>query len=189
MNIRAVSTTLVVAVLVIAVVAGVGVYLVVQQLSTPNVAEKPLVIGFSISISGDFAVPGRKQLEGIELWKDWINSKGGIYVKDQNKYYKVELKYYDDKSSKDEVIRLYEKLINEDKVDILLSPYSSTLALTAAGITEKYGRLMVVVGANSDTIFKQGYKNIVGTYTPASKMLTQAIDILLEKVQNPSVAI
>lgn len=189
MNLRAVSTTLVVAVLVIAVVAGIGVYLAVQQLSTPTVAEKPLVIGFSISISGDFAVPGRKQLEGIELWKDWINSKGGIFVKDQNKYYKVELKYYDDKSSKDEVIRLYEKLINEDKVDILLSPYSSTLALTAAGITEKYGRLMVVVGANSDTIFKQGYKNIVGTYTPASKMLTQAIDILLEKVQNPSVAI
>ncbi|MEM2238426.1 MAG: amino acid ABC transporter substrate-binding protein [Candidatus Caldarchaeum sp.] len=189
MNSCAVSATVLAALLIIVVVAGVAVYFIVQQLSAPTVSEKPLTIGFSISISGDFAVPGRKQLEGIELWKDWINAKGGIYVKDQNKYYKVELKYYDDKSSKDEVIRLYEKLINEDKVDILLSPYSSTLALTAAGISEKYSRLMVVVGANSDTIFKQGYRYIVGTYTPASKMLTQAIDVLLQHIQSPSIAV
>lgn len=146
MKLKGISTTALAAILVVVVVAAVSSYLIIQQLTAPTVAERPLTIGFSISISGDFAVPGRKQLEGIELWKDWINAKGGIYVKDQNKYYKVELKYYDDKSSKDEVIRLYEKLINEDRVDILLSPYSSTLALTAAGITEKYGRLMVVVG-------------------------------------------
>ncbi|MEM4574230.1 MAG: amino acid ABC transporter substrate-binding protein [Candidatus Caldarchaeum sp.] len=186
---RAISSTALAAVIIVALVAVIAGFFVFQQLTAPSVAERPLRIGFSISISGDFAVPGRKQLEGIELWKEWINAKGGIFVKDQNKYYKVELVYYDDKSSKDEVIRLYEKLINEDKVDILISPYSSTLALTAAGITEKYGRLMVVVGANSDRIFQQGYKNIVGTYTPASKMLTQAIDILLEKIPSPTVAI
>uniref|UniRef100_A0A7C5Y9W3 Branched-chain amino acid ABC transporter substrate-binding protein n=1 Tax=Caldiarchaeum subterraneum TaxID=311458 RepID=A0A7C5Y9W3_CALS0 len=186
---RAISSTALAAVIIVALVAVIAGFFVFQQLTAPSVAERPLRIGFSISISGDFAVPGRKQLEGIELWKEWINAKGGIFVKDQNKYYKVELVYYDDKSSKDEVIRLYEKLINEDKVDILISPYSSTLALTAAGITEKYWRLMVVVGANSDRIFQQGYKNIVGTYTPASKMLTQAIDILLEKIPSPTVAI
>ncbi len=188
-SIRAISRTFAIALVITVIIVGIGISIVVNRLSTPTTAEKPLTVGFSISISGVFAVPGKKQLEGIELWKDWINAKGGIYVRGENKYYKVELKYYDDRSSKDEVIRLYEKLINEDKVDILLSPYSSTLALTAAGITEKYGRLMIVVGANSDTIFKQGYRYIVGTYTPASKMLTQAIDILLENVQSPSVAI
>jgi len=186
---KAVSKNLAAILVVVALVAAAAVYFIVGQVTTPSIAERPLTIGFSISISGDFAVPGRKQLEGIELWKDWVNSKGGIYVREENKYYKVELKYYDDKSSKDEVIRLYEKLINEDKVDILLSPYSSTLALTAAGISEKYGKLMIVVGANSDTIFSQGYRYIVGTYTPASKMLTQAVDILLEKIPKPTIAI
>jgi branched-chain amino acid transport system substrate-binding protein len=175
---------LVAVIAVVLVVGAVAAVLVLSQPSKPTVAERPLTIGFSISISGDFAVPGKKQLEGIELWKDYINGRGGIFVKDENKYYKVELKYYDDKSSKDEVIRLYEKLINEDKVDILFSPYSSTLALTAAGISEKYGRLMIVVGANSDTIFKQGYRYIVGTYTPASKMLAQAIDVVLKHKQS-----
>jgi branched-chain amino acid transport system substrate-binding protein len=183
------KAALVAVIAVVLVVGTVAAVLVLSQPSKPTVAERPLTIGFSISISGDFAVPGKKQLEGIELWKDYVNGRGGIFVKDENKYYKVELKYYDDKSSKDEVIRLYEKLINEDKVDILFSPYSSTLALTAAGISEKYGRLMIVVGANSDTIFKQGYRYIVGTYTPASKMLAQAIDVVLKHKQSPSVAI
>jgi ABC-type branched-subunit amino acid transport system substrate-binding protein len=113
------KAALVAVIAVVLVVGAVAAVLVLSQPSQPTVAERPLTIGFSISISGDFAVPGKKQLEGIELWKDYINGRGGIFVKDENKYYKVELKYYDDKSSKDEVIRLYEKLINEDKVDIL----------------------------------------------------------------------
>ncbi len=54
-----------------------------------------------------------KQLEGIELWKDWINAKGAIYIRE------VELKYYDVRSGRDEAIRLYEKLISYLHIRVL----------------------------------------------------------------------
>ena len=80
-------------------------------------------------------------------------------------------KFYDDESNKDRVQELYTRLINNDKADFLISPYSSGLADAAAVIAQQYKRIMVTAGASSDSTQYKGYSLVYMTYTPASKYL------------------
>src|SRR5207244_11185520 len=59
-------------------------------------------------------------------------------------------------------------LLQEDRVDILLGPYSSNLTLAAAEIAEEQKKLLWNYGGTSDEIFSRGWKYVVGTSTPAS---------------------
>ncbi len=61
--------------------------------------------------------------------------------------YMPEMKFYDDESKNDRVQALYTKIINEDKADFLLSPYSSGLARSAAVVSEQNGKVMITAGA------------------------------------------
>ncbi|WP_457630350.1 amino acid ABC transporter substrate-binding protein [Oceanithermus sp.] len=135
-----------------------------------------ITIGLTVSKTGKYNVESVNQLNGIKLWQQWINDQGGIPV--GNKKYKVELKYYDDESKAERVQQLYSRLISQDKVDFLISPYSSGLTAKAAVISEQYGKVMVATGAASDSIFKLGYENVYQIYTPASRYLTATIDML-----------
>jgi branched-chain amino acid transport system substrate-binding protein len=73
---------------------------------------------------------------------------------------------------------LYTKLINEDKADFLISPYSSGLAKAAAVVSEQNGKVMVTTGAADDATMEQGFKNIYQLYTPASRYMAGAVDLL-----------
>ncbi|MBW1973969.1 MAG: amino acid ABC transporter substrate-binding protein [Deltaproteobacteria bacterium] len=137
-----------------------------------------LTIGFTMSQTGKFNSESKEQYQGLKLWASQVNSQGGIFVKALNKKLKVRLKYYDDESSKDRVQQLYVRLINQDKADFLISPYSSGLTASAAIIAEQYGRIMMATGAASDSIFNKGYTHVFQIYTPASRYLTGALDIL-----------
>ena len=140
-----------------------------------------IVIGYTASQTGKFATESRAQVNGLKLWAEDVNRDGGIFVKDSGKKFKVVLKGYDDESSKDRVQQLYTKLINEDKADFLISPYSSGLTASAAVVTEQYGKILIATGAASDKIFAKGYEYVYQIYTPASRYLTDAVDILKEK--------
>ncbi len=141
-------------------------------------AEQYIKIGFTMSKTGKLNEESQQQFEGLKLWADQVNAKGGIYVKSLGKKLKVKLIYYDDESSKDRVQQLYTKLITQDKVDFLISPYSSGLTASAAVVASQYGKIMIAVGAASDSIFDKGYNCIYQIYTPASRYLTGAIDML-----------
>ncbi len=137
-----------------------------------------IVIGFTIS-SGRFEHESTMQFRGIQLWAEWVNTHGGIKV--GGKTYYVKLVYYDDHSSKDLVQQLYEKLITQDHVNFLFSPYSSGLSMAAVPIAEKYHVPIIVVGAASDAIFtKLQPKCAFQIYTPASKYLASSVDLIRE---------
>ena len=87
-------------------------------------------------------------------------------------------KFYDDESKKERVQELYTKLISSDKADFLISPYSSGLADAAAVIAQQYNKIMITAGAASDSTYKKGYTLIYQAYTPASRYLTGAVDLL-----------
>ena len=96
------------------------------------------------------------------MWADDLNGRGALLGR------KVELVYYDDESDPHKSFQLYERLITEDKVDLLLGPYSSPLTLTASNAAEKYGFPMVAAGGASDAIWERGLSNIFGVDAPAS---------------------
>jgi ABC-type branched-subunit amino acid transport system substrate-binding protein len=138
-----------------------------------------ILIGFTASQTGALNVESVRQMDGLHLWMDQVNKAGGIKLPDGT-LVKVKDKYYDDESKKDRVQELYTKLINEDKANFLISPYSSGLADAAAVIAQQYGRIMITTGAASDSTYKKGYTLVYQTYTPASHYLTGAVDILMK---------
>jgi branched-chain amino acid transport system substrate-binding protein len=147
--------------------------------TTAPVVTKTLNIGFTNSQTGAQQVASTKQTEGIKLWVDQVTKAGGIKLKDGT-VLMPKITFYDDESKLDRVSALYTKLINDDKVDFLLSPYSSGLVKGAAVVSEQNGKVMVTAGGADDATMEQGFQNIYQVYTPASKYLTGAIDLMLK---------
>ncbi|MEM3486534.1 MAG: ABC transporter substrate-binding protein, partial [Candidatus Methanomethyliaceae archaeon] len=102
-------------------------------------------IGFTLSKSG-FAATSSETLhwKPYNLWKEQVNAAGGIYVKELGKKLPVEFIWYDDKSDIESVIRLYEKLITEDQVDFVLTPWGTGFNLPLVPLITKYGHPFIM---------------------------------------------
>jgi branched-chain amino acid transport system substrate-binding protein len=140
-------------------------------------AAKTVVIGFTASQTGKLNVEGMRQINGLNLWMERANAAGGVKLADGS-VVKFASKFYDDESNKGRVQELYTKLINDDKADFLVSPYSSGLTDAAAVIAQQNNKIMLTAGAASDSTYKKGFTLVYQTYTPASRYLTGAVDIL-----------
>ena len=130
---------------------------------TPALADhRPgnvVVMGGTLSLTGRYAVNAGLVLEGRKIYLEELNARGGLLG------HKVELKIYDDKSKKRPAIELYEKLITEDKVDLVLGPYGSKLTGAMANVTERY-RQPFVAYAGSSVIYQRGRKYIFSQPAP-----------------------
>jgi branched-chain amino acid transport system substrate-binding protein len=113
-----------------------------------------VLIGGAISQTGQYAEPAGRQVNSIKLWVDEVNARGGLLG------HKVRLELLDDKSDVQTAIKLYEKLITEDKVDVLLAPYSSGITEAVANVNERYKMPFVAYGAASSSIWEKGRKYI-----------------------------
>ena len=137
---------------------------------------EPIRIGMTVSSAGAFALASQSGTRGIDIWVDEVNAKGGIEVGGRKR--KVELVKLDDRSDKQMVTRVYEKLITDDKVDVLFGPFGSTLTGAAATVTERLGKFMVIWSAASDQIYQQGFKSIVSaTQMPVSAVPSMSIEL------------
>jgi len=112
-----------------------------------------VVIGGTLSLSGRYAEPAKRYLNVYRLYVDELNGRGGLLG------HKVELRTLDDKSDRHTAIELYEKLITEDNVDLLLAPYSSWLNDAVANVMERYQRPFIASGA-AKAIWERGRKYV-----------------------------
>jgi branched-chain amino acid transport system substrate-binding protein len=149
--------------------------IVFASLPLPAAAQTPIKIGASMSVTGTYAKPGTYQKQGYDVCIDELNAKGGILGR------KVELVIYDDQSTPATAVRLYEKLITEDKVDAVMGPYSSAVSEAVANVTEKYKKVMVAPLAATTSIFKKGRKYIFMVITPAENYLDGLIDMAAKR--------
>ena len=147
----------------------------VAMLSLPADAQGPIRIGASLSLTGTYAKLGKNQHEGYQLCIKDLNAKGGLLGR------KAELVMYDDQSLPATAVRLYEKLITEDKVDAVMGPYSSPVSEAAANVTEKYKKVMVAPLAATTSIFKKGRKYIFMVISPAESYLEGLIDMAAKR--------
>ena len=161
----------------LAILACVCLVLTVVMAQAQAPAAKTVVIGFTASQTGKLNVEGMRQINGLNLWMEKANAAGGVKLADGS-VVKFASKFYDDESNKGRVQELYTKLINDDKADFLVSPYSSPLADAAAVIAQQNNKIMLTTGAASDSTYKKGFTLVYQTYTPASRYLTGAVDIL-----------
>lgn len=139
--------------------------------------EVTLVIGFTSSITGKYETSSGRQVRGFNLWMEQVNEAGGVELSDGT-IVKFEAVTYDDESASERVQELYTILATEDEADLLISPYSSGLTAAASVIAEQYGKVMITTGAADDNNYKQGFTQVFQIYTPASRYLAGAVDLL-----------
>ncbi len=138
-------------------------------------AEGPIRIGASLSLSGTYASLGQNQRRGYELCAKDVNARGGVLGR------RIEFVLYDDQSDPSTGVRLYEKLISQDKVDVLLGPYSSPITEAVANVNEKYMMPMVAPQASTTSIFRKGRKYIFMVTSPAEVYLEGLIDLAVRQ--------
>jgi len=130
-------------------------------------------IGVSVSLTGRHAAVGQEYLNGLQLWADMVNERGGIVV--AGKPYKVQLVVEDDESSAEKARQIYYDFIHKVYVDYLISPAVDDLAQPVVEIAEQ-GNTILIYTASLDTVFGLGYKHIYQIATPASELLIPAVE-------------
>ncbi len=102
-------------------------------------AKDKIRIGNPIALSGPSA-PGAMmtQIRSYDMWLEDVNAKGGIYVKELGKKLPVEIIRYDDKSDIGTTVKLFEKLVLDEKVDFILPPWGTAFHFAIAPLTTKY---------------------------------------------------
>ena len=103
------------------------------------------------------------------FWQSNVNERGGILAADGNRY-PVEIIYYDDKSDAATTAKLVEKLITEDKVDLIFGPFSSTCVGPSSAVTEKYKVVMIEAAGNARSLFERGFKYLFTTLKVADDL-------------------
>ena len=129
---------------------------------------REIKIGGTMAVTGTFAVEwGPNAKTFMEEWAKMMNERGGVFVKEANAKLPIKLTVYDDGSSPDRAVELYERLATTDKVDFFTGPATSPITIRASTVAEKYGIPMVTAEANSPAIFARGFKWLVGADRPA----------------------
>jgi branched-chain amino acid transport system substrate-binding protein len=135
----------------------------VAQEATPaaSLSGEPILIGAAISTTGSNGRTGLYQQEAYLLWEEQTNAGAGLLGRP------VHMILYDDQSDPATGARLYERLLTEDNVDLILGPYSSSVTQAVAQVTERAGQPMLAAGASASDIWARGYQYVFGVYSVA----------------------
>jgi branched-chain amino acid transport system substrate-binding protein len=128
-----------------------------------SAATKPIRIGVSLGLSGQYSLPAGMQRRAFELWRDKVNGAGGILGRP------VELVVEDDGSEPETARAIYRRFVDSRSFDVFIAPYSSDLTSAVAPIIEEAGIPMLAPGAAADDVYRHGYRNLFGILTPASR--------------------
>ncbi len=129
--------------------AGLTVMAALAFAAAPARSEEPVKIGFGMSLTGPLAANGKMSLVAMQVWEADINAAGGLLGRP------VKLVYYDDQSKPAEVPAIYSKLLDIDKVDLIVSGYASTQIAAALPVAIGRKKLFVsLFGTGVNDAFK-----------------------------------
>jgi len=149
-------------------------------------AAEPIKIGFGMGLTGGLASAGKAALLGMKIWEEEINAKGGLLGRP------VKLIYYDDQSSPATVPGIFTKLLDIDKVDIVMGDYGTNLLAPAMPVViqhkmtffalfgldvnkefkyERYFSMVPTGGPDPSASFSQGFFEVAAAQNPKPKTL------------------
>src|ERR671936_105179 len=112
-------------------------------LANVTMAAEPIRVGMSMALTGSVAPIGKQVLTALQIWRDDVNAKGGLLGR------AVELVFYDDQSNPTNIPQLYTKLIEVDKVDLLIGPYATNMVAPAIPVLMAHDKTTIGILANS----------------------------------------
>src|SRR5580658_7779898 len=110
-------------------------------------AADPITIGFGMALTGGLAPNGKGALFAMQIWEKEINAKGGLLGRP------VKLVYYDDQSNPATIPGIYTKLLDVDKVDLVVSGYATNMVAPAMPVIMQHGKAFIglfALAANSE---------------------------------------
>jgi branched-chain amino acid transport system substrate-binding protein len=133
-------------------------------------APAEIKIGTLYAASGAFAAISMPVHQGLKLWVDQKNAEGGVFVKPYNKKIPIKLIAYDDQSNTATAATLYNQLITQDKVDILVSDSGSVLTSVAVPIAREHKMLLIDQTGTGAAFFSKDNPYIVLMSDPVSSI-------------------
>ena len=106
-------------------------------------AADPVRVGMSMALTGGVAPIGKQVITALQIWRDDVNAKGGLLVRP------IELVFYDDQSNPANVPQIYTKLIDVDKVDLLIGPYATNMVAPAIPVLMQSKKTTIGILANA----------------------------------------
>jgi len=143
-------------------------------------AADPIKIGFGMALTGPLAANGKMSLVAMQVWEDDINAQGGLLGRP------VKLIYYDDQSNPSQVPAIYSKLLDVDKVDLIVSGYASTQIAAAMPVAIQHKKLFVSLfgtGINEKFHYPKYFSMIPNGPTPKPAFTRGFFKVA--EVQNP----
>ena len=148
------------------------VLVVASVIGVPSFAQQPIRIGASLSLTGkQYSLQGGYGREGYLLCEKHVNARGGVLGRP------IEFVIYDDGSDEKVAVRLYEKLITEDKVDAVLGPYGSAITDAVADVNEKHRKLMIAPMAATTSIWEKGRRYLIMMLSPVESLPEGLLDL------------
>jgi branched-chain amino acid transport system substrate-binding protein len=117
----------------------VGLVAAMATVTAPALAQssEPITIGLAMSVTGPLAPNGKQALAGAKIWEEETNAKGGLLGR------KVKLVTYDDQSNPANVPGIYTKLLDVDKVDLVVSGYATNMVAPAMPVVMQKGKTFI----------------------------------------------
>jgi branched-chain amino acid transport system substrate-binding protein len=137
---------------------------------TSGGAKPPILIGASLSLTGDFSADGQAYEKGYELWEHDVNAHGGLLGR------KVQLVILNDNSSPTQVDTNYTDLITVHHVNLTFGPFSSLLTAPAAEVAHRYGFAFVEGAGGAPLVFSEKLPNVFDVSLPVANELDPLVD-------------
>jgi branched-chain amino acid transport system substrate-binding protein len=144
-------------------------------------SQTPITIGFGMALTGGLAPNGKAALLAMQIWEEETNAKGGLLGRP------VKLVYYDDQSNPATVPGLYTKLLDVDKVDIVVSGYATNMIAPALPVVMQHKRTFLgLLGLSVNSEFNYpNYFSIAPTGGPKPKQSFSKGFFEVAMAQNP----
>jgi len=142
----------------------------------------PIKIGFSMAMTGGLAANGRSALLAQKIWEEDVNAKGGLLGRP------VKLIYYDDQSNPATVPGIYTKLLDIDKVDLLIGPYATAQIAPAMPIVIQRNKLFIALlglAVNSEFDYPNYFVMIPSGPDPKPAFTKGFFDIAMAQAPKP----
>ncbi len=145
--------------------------------------KEPIKIGFSMALTGPLAANGKQTLLGMKVWEEEINGKGGVLGRP------VKLVYYDDQSNPSTVPGIYTKLLDVDKVELVVSGYATNMIAPAMPvIMQKKKTFVTLFGLDANGEFKYpNYFSVIPTGPKTKPSFTEGLfQVALAQTPKPT---
>ncbi len=152
-------------------------------------APSVIKIGTLYASSGAFAFPSQGQYEGLKFWAKAVNQDGGVYVKAFHKKIPVKIIAYDDQSSTSTATTLYNQLITQDKVDLLVADFGSVLTSVAIPLAAEHHMLLIDQTGSGANFFTHKTKYLADISIPSSTVWPVRLGLFLRHQDIKKIAV